>query len=97
MMPDRSPHVGMLLSQQDRHAAAAHVHAHRDHAGDSGTDRSTHHLARIAEFLEVKMGVYEDAACSSSTTSSRRLKSALGSGNGWPGASTDGRQRFSIG
>jgi len=79
-----------------RVAAVFQVDAHCDHSRNAGGDRRLHHFARIAQLLEVKVRIYEDAICSSSTTSSSRLKSASGCGRGWPGSSRDGFQRSTL-
>jgi hypothetical protein len=46
-----------------------------------------HDLGGVTELLEVEVSVYEDAACSSSITSSSRLNSASGGGSLVPGSS----------
>ena len=63
---------------------------------DSRADRRLHHLAGIAERLEVEMRVYEDVGGSSSTTGSSRLKSASGGGRARPAGSSEARQRSSL-
>ena len=88
------PDLAVLVCERNRVAASFKVDSHGDHAGHTGMHRVVHHWVDIAELLQVEVRVYEDAAGSSSVGSSRRLNNAFGSGRGWPGLSSDGRQRF---
>jgi predicted MarR family transcription regulator len=74
---DACPNLPVTPRQGDRSPASRRVHAHCHHAGHSRIDSSADDLRRIAQLLEVEVGVYEDAKASS-TTSSSRLKRATG-------------------
>src|SRR5712691_6752855 len=93
VMPDAGEHFRKLVSEGECSAAVLDVDAHRDHARDSGGYRRLHHLAGVAQLLEMEMRVYEDAGDSPSTTSSSRLKRASGAGSTVPAASFEGSQR----
>src|SRR6266853_3052319 len=91
-MAHPGPHLLEAVGQRDGPAASFQVRAHRDHARHPGADRTLDDAVWLAELLEVKVCVYEDAD-SPSTTSSSRLKSASGVASARPGGSTEGRQR----
>src|SRR5258705_1421350 len=94
-----NPRPDLLESVGERNGAAAalHVRAHGDHSSHAGGDCCFYHRVRLAELFEMQMRVYEDGVGSSSTTSSSRLKRASGCGSVRPGASSDTRQRLSLG
>ena len=71
-------HLWKFMGEFERVTAVVQVDAHGDHSRNAGRDRCFHHLARIAQLLEMQVAIYEDAAGSSSTISSSRLKSASG-------------------
>src|SRR5258705_9823503 len=97
VVADPGPDFAVPAGERDRNTAACRVDAHRHHPRHARLHRRAHHSRRVTQLLQVEVGVYEDASCSSSsTTSSRRLKSACGCGSGWPGASSDGRQRSAL-
>src|SRR6267378_5123874 len=97
VVSDPGPYLLESVGQRNGAAAALHIRAHGDHSSHAGGNRCFHHRVRLAKLFEVQMRVYKDGVGSSSTTSSSRLKRASGCGSVRPGASSDTRQRLSLG
>jgi len=91
VVTDARPHLLIGMAERNSVAAAIEVDPDRDEARHSGRNGLLHDLGGIAQLVDMEMGVYEDGA--SSTTSSSRLKSGSGLGSLRPGRSSEGCQR----
>ena len=91
IVSEPGPHRRKRLCHFNGAPVVLGVDADCDHPRHAGLARQRHDLGGVAELLQVEVRVYE----SDSTTSSRRLNSAWGSGSLRPGSSSDGRHRSS--
>ena len=65
-MSDAREHLRKFVGEGHHPLAVLEVDPHRDHSIDAGGDRLRHHLARVAQLLQMEMRVYEDASGSAS-------------------------------